>query len=269
MKFKFGYLLFGRRCVGCGKLIDLLSEENLCGGCLSNLTDISGNVYRVSDTDCFFAAYAYSGRMTHILRRIKSVRDDEACDVLARLLFSKMSNREEYLSADMVVCVPRYAKEGTRGPIYNLSAELARRVAGFIGAEFCPDVLVKRRNVRSQTSCSKRAVRLLNVKGAFDLNKEHDISGRRILLVDDIYTTGATLSECAGALRKGNPGLICAAAVAHGVYLRGSFEDFCVNKDDSVGYDISGMDMEQVRRRYSRYQRFKEFYAKLTGRKHG
>lgn len=265
MPFKLSYLLFGRRCVACGRLIDLLSAENLCGTCRSNLVDISRNFYTVNDTDRFLAAYAYRGRLTHILRRIKTRRDDDASDTLAGLLFDAMRGRDEFLGADVVVCVPRYVRAGTTARPYNLSYELAERIAGYLGAEFCPDALIKRRNVRSQTSCSSRAVRLRNVRGAFALNGDVDISGRKILLIDDIYTTGATLSECAHALRSGKPESVSAAAVAHGIPAE-AFGDMYVNKDDAVDYDVTGMDMDRVRARYAGYEKLSRLRGRFSGR---
>ena len=265
MPFRLSYLLFGRRCAACGKLIDLLSEENLCDDCRANLVDISHNVYRINDVDNFFAAYAYRGRLTHILRRIKTRRDDDACDTLASLLFAAMQDKPEYLEADMVVCVPKYIRTATTGHIYNLSYELAQRIAGYLDAEFCPCTLIKCRNIRSQTSCSRRAVRLRNVRNAFVLNKDVDIAGKKILLIDDIYTTGATLSECAHALRAGRPGSVSAAAVAHGILAAPSCNMY-VNKDDAEVYDVSGTDMAKVRARYAWYEKISRLRERISRR---
>lgn len=63
------------------------------------------------------------------------------------------------------------------------------------------ELLIRHRSTPPQTGLGRRE-RRRNVKGAFNSNRSVDISGQRILLVDDVYTTGATVNECAGILKK-------------------------------------------------------------------
>lgn len=85
---------------------------------------------------------------------------------------------------------------------YNQAAELARQLARLAGREFIPDLLVRRRATGSQNGL-RRDQRFENVAGAFALHKAHrqKLRGRRVLLIDDVMTSGATLSACADVCR--------------------------------------------------------------------
>lgn len=101
---------------------------------------------------------------------------------------------------------------------YNQSAELARRIGRLAGRPVVPDLLVRRRATPPQEG--GRAARAANQADAFALARRRSVAGRRVLLVDDVLTTGATLSGCAEALRAGG-----AAAVDVLVLARVAFEE--------------------------------------------
>ncbi|HYB10194.1 MAG TPA: ComF family protein [Alphaproteobacteria bacterium] len=84
---------------------------------------------------------------------------------------------------------------------YNQSALLARVLAEISGVPFAPDLLVRHRRTPPQGRLSA-VERRRNMRGAFALNKRFAmrIGGRRVLLVDDVFTTGATVNACAGVL---------------------------------------------------------------------
>jgi ComF family protein len=82
---------------------------------------------------------------------------------------------------------------------YNQSGLLAREIALAAGLDYAPDALRRTRPTPSQGGLTRRA-RFLNVRGAFKLRGGRDVAGRRVLLVDDVMTTGATADACAKAL---------------------------------------------------------------------
>ncbi|MBX7249410.1 MAG: ComF family protein [Caulobacteraceae bacterium] len=98
---------------------------------------------------------------------------------------------------------------------FNQAAEIARPLSRTADLEFLPDVVVRTRRTETQGGKSGRG-RERNVKGAFSVPDERRkrVKGRRILLIDDVMTTGATLDACARALLAGGARAVDCAVVA-------------------------------------------------------
>ncbi len=104
---------------------------------------------------------------------------------------------------------------------YNQSAELARNIAAICGMTYAPELLIRFRATRQQVGLGVKE-RQKNVNGAFRVpaGMGIHIKGKSIILVDDVYTTGATLEACARALRRAGASQISCltfARVANGV----------------------------------------------------
>ena len=104
---------------------------------------------------------------------------------------------------------------------YNQSAELARRLSRLTGRPVAPDLLLRGRATTPQDGMN-RAARAANQAGAFAVNPRHaaGLAGRSVLLVDDVLTSGATLSACADCLRAAGAARVDVLALA-----RVAFED--------------------------------------------
>lgn len=112
----------------------------------------------------------------------------------------------------LLVPVPLHPRrERERG--FNQALLLARRLGRARGIPVRADALVRAAATQAQTELDARA-RRANVRGAFRLRRPEAIAGRHVLLVDDILTTGATLSECARCLREGGAATVGALTVA-------------------------------------------------------
>jgi ComF family protein len=115
------------------------------------------------------------------------------------------------LQADIVVPVPLAAgRQRQRG--YNQATLLAERVASAVGATLAPDALTRRG--RPPQSTLKAPDRLSNLADVFACAHQADVLAKRVLLVDDVVTTGATISACADTLAEAGAKRISVLAFA-------------------------------------------------------
>jgi ComF family protein len=113
---------------------------------------------------------------------------------------------------DLLVPVPLHPRRAReRG--FNQALLLARRVGRAWGRPVRDDVLLRAVPTMSQTALAASA-RRANVRGAFRLRRSEAIAGRHVAVVDDILTTGATVSECARCLEAGGAAVVGVLAVA-------------------------------------------------------
>jgi ComF family protein len=118
---------------------------------------------------------------------------------------------EHPMSVDVVVPVPLHAAR-LRERGYNQAALLARELARRIGLPLNERVLVRQRATTPQVGLDARQ-RRENVQDAFSCSS-NDLAGKRVLLIDDVCTTGATLEACAVALYGGGAGSVQALTLA-------------------------------------------------------
>jgi ComF family protein len=116
---------------------------------------------------------------------------------------------------DAVVPVPLHpARERHRE--FNQAERLGRRLGNCLGLPLRPGWLRRVAPTRTQTALT-REERAQNVRNAFALRPGVQLDGERLILVDDVFTTGATTNACARALREGGAREVCVWTVARGI----------------------------------------------------
>lgn len=192
-------LLYPKRanCMGCGAATGC-REDWICPDCRQALTrSWVGAETPPKGIDAAAYAYVYQGPAAGIVRRLKY----SGVGRLAAFMGEDMARACRFIEptgADCVACVPMHRKR-LRQRGYNHAELLAREVAARLGLPFVP-ALARTRNTRQQARLDDRA-RWQNLRDAFAVSES--VAGRRVLLVDDVCTTGSTAMACAQALRQG------------------------------------------------------------------
>ncbi len=207
-------LLFPPKCVLCEKILQK-DETDLCRDCRVDSPVCPKNNLKFSFLDSWAAVWYYEGNIRKSLHRFKFRRAGHYAPAYGRLLAMKLMT--EYPDGfDVLTWVPvsRFRKF-TRG--YDQVELLAEAVGKELGMEPV-GVLRKVRNNRPQSGISGTAKRRANVLGVYRVDNPEAITGKRVLLLDDIITTGATAGECARVLLTAGAEEVhlgCIAAALH------------------------------------------------------
>lgn len=200
-------LLFPNHCKFCGELTDFVTD--ICDKCKAEIPFIKGEIcYRCGSqkADCIcngkrskfyeksVSVMYYDELAKNCISRFKFDGDRNTYKCLAKLMVDCCAERYADVSFDYVAYVPMdRKKQRARG--FNQSKLLAKVISDELNIPFGEKLLVKLYETDNQHECD-RIERTGNLMGVFDVNGDYDISGKSILLVDDIKTSGATLNEC-------------------------------------------------------------------------
>lgn len=231
-------LFMPRRCPGCEQMSPRGPGRAWCEDCLeglphivSPLCPVCGRPYPKSPTsedhlcgECAVSTFAFqsarsavvhTGMVRDFIHRFKFGGQLEFAAPLAALAALAVRSGPSASSVDVVLPVPLHVKR-LRERGFNQAGILARFVAKDLGVPVRMDVLLRTGWSRPQTRLS-RAERLENVRHAFEVREPGAVEGRSILLVDDVFTTGTTLGECADVLRSAGAREVHAVTVTRSV----------------------------------------------------
>jgi ComF family protein len=167
---------------------------------------------RVLHFDCAVAAYRSRGLVRRLVHQFKYAKQRHLRHPVAGWLRETLHDpRLRSRHFDLIVPVPLHpARQRERG--FNQAELLADLLAPSMNLP-THSLLERTRSTTTQTAYD-RAERMENLHGAFRLRKNRDVRGLRVLLIDDVLTTGSTLSECARVLRKAGAVSVHAATAA-------------------------------------------------------
>ena len=203
-------LLFPPKCVLCRKLLKN-GELDLCGACRVDGPEYPNRKIKLPFLDSFAAVWYYEGNVRSSLLRYKFHNARVYSVYYGRILAMKLL-REYPEGFDLLTWVPvSRLRRLRRG--YDQVELLAKAVGTELGLSPVP-TLKKIRNNRPQSRMKDPAARKANVLGAYRVLETADVKGKRVLLLDDILTTGATAGECARMLRMAGAKEVHCAAVA-------------------------------------------------------
>lgn len=200
-------LVYPPHCPYCG--CALKKPEPSCPDCADKLTyqPIVRQVY--ADIICC-SPFPYSGIYSEAIKRFK-FRGKTSYSYPLSCAVADVLKRLDATEFDFVTCVPLHPKDRRlRG--YNQAELLARDCAGLLGVEYA-DLLEKRRRNLPQHTVKSYSGKRVNVRGVFRVKSNADIKGKRILLIDDVITSGSTLHSSCQELIFGGAGFTACATV--------------------------------------------------------
>lgn len=181
-------------CACCGLPFDFapssIEKDSLCAACLADRPDYTSAR----------AAMAYDDASRDFILGFK--HGDQMHAVVAMVPFLKLAGGDAWAQADYVLPVPLHRWRLLRRR-YNQAGVMARAMARETGVAYLPDALIRVRHTKVQGRLGVRA-RAENVCRAFSIRPgaAQRIAGKKLILMDDVYTTGATVRECAKILLK-------------------------------------------------------------------
>jgi len=189
-------LLFPPKCILCQKILEA-EETDLCRNCRTDSPECAGIHKNFSFLDSWTAVWYYKGYIRKSILRYKFYGARHYAPAYGRMLAMRI--RQEYEDEfDVLTWVPTSRlRRITRG--YDQAQLLAEAVGQELGMTSV-STLCKVRHNRPQSGISGHAKRRANVLGAYKAACPQEIRGQRVLLVDDVITTGATAGECARVL---------------------------------------------------------------------
>lgn len=203
-------LLFPPKCVLCGKMLEK-NETDLCRECRVNGPEYTKTTRKLRFLDSFTAVWYYEEPVRGSIHRFKfgNVRSYAGC--YGRMLAMKLTEQHPE-GFDVLTWVPISAwRRLKRG--YDQSELLAKVVGQELGMK--PVRLLKKiRHNPPQSGFTGEAQRRANVLGAYRVTAPETLSGKKILLLDDVITTGATAGECARILLTAGAKEVHCGAVA-------------------------------------------------------
>jgi ComF family protein len=193
------------KCSICGKSLELGYLPDKCPECINE------NHYYTKA----FAPLEYSGIIKEAIYKYKYGKKPYMYKVFGDLLVETIENENLINQIDLIVPIPLHrSKMSDRG--FNQSELLGKYISKHYNIPIDTRNLIRTKKTFIQNKLSKKE-RKSNVKNAFKVTKTEVFKDKTILLVDDIYTTGATVNECSRVLVKAGASAVLVLTIARGV----------------------------------------------------
>lgn len=207
-------LIFPNVCGFCNKI----DKNSLCKNCELNLEKYEINCIKdyTKDNqkyfDYLYSALKYENEVREKIIKYKFNENSYLYKTFAKIIIKNKKVYGFLKIYDIIISVPMHKlKKSVRG--YNQSELLAKEIAKQMGIHFEKNVLIKIRNTKVQSTLTKTQ-RADNVKNAFSITDDTKIKDKKIILIDDIYTTGSTVNECSRILKNAGAKEICVVTIA-------------------------------------------------------
>lgn len=197
-------LIYPPICGICGKI----NPNFLCNKCEIQLKEQAKfQIEENQNINYYFQEHLYIFQYQGMIRKIMiNYKFNDASYLYQTIVNFLLKNRKFFQilkSYDTIIPVPiSHKRKKERG--YNQSGLIAREIAKRIGLDYQNQSLIKIKDIVEQSKLNKEE-RQKNIQGVYELKQLQKLQNKKILLIDDIYTTGSTVNECSKILMKANP----------------------------------------------------------------
>ena len=205
-------LIFPNVCGFCDKI----NNNNLCKNCELMLSKYEINCIKYCAKekyfDYLFCALKYENIVREKIIQYKFNEKSYLHKTFAKIIIKNKKIYGFLKLYDIIITVPMFKnKKAVRG--YNQSELIAKEIGTQLGLAFEKDVLIKIKNTQVQSTLNKTQ-RVENIKDAFTIKDNTRVKNKKVVLIDDIYTTGSTVNECSKVLKKAGVKEICVVTIA-------------------------------------------------------
>ena len=207
-------ILFPKFCFNCGQ-----EGDYLCGDC-QGMLEISGfhQKYATANLrDLYFSLSYQNPLVRNLIQKLKyEPFIKELAKTLSSLIiahFELLDNKPDF--TDFILIPVPLTKKRLKWRGFNQVKEISRELAQFFKLPLILDCLIKIKETPAQVDLEQEQ-RKENIKGVFQVQNKELIKNKKILLIDDVYTTGATMEECGRVLKDAGAKEIIAVVVARG-----------------------------------------------------
>ena len=218
------HLFYPHVCTGCGS--DLLQEDNLlCLKCIHDLphtdfADLTNNPVekyfwgRIPLTAAYSQFYfSKEFLMQHLIHQLKYKGDTKIGFYLGEIMGTTLLQSNRFAAIDALIPLPLFAdKEHKRG--YNQATVICNGISSVMNIPVLSSAVIRQYATETQTR-KHRTERWENVKSSFKVAKSVELSGKHLLLVDDVVTTGATLEACGNVILSATDAKLSIATLAY------------------------------------------------------
>lgn len=196
-------LIYPLKCLICQKDIEPTPPRGLCSDCFNKIQKYSSSSPRaLPDHKYYFkqtwAACPYQGIIKEAIQLLKYKGKLILAGQLSAIMIKYAKENLPLANIDFLIPVPLH-RSRLKEREFNQSEVLASKLTNYFNLPLLNNALIRIRPTPPQTNLSKEE-RLISLKGAFNLKRKELTKGKNILLIDDVFTTGATAKECAKVL---------------------------------------------------------------------
>lgn len=186
-------------CGMCGEI----NENYICNNCYENIKKIKKcviNEYNNRNFSKHLYIFRYEGIIRNKIIEYKFEDKGYLYKMFAKIILSDKKTCNFIKKYDVIIPVP-ISKKRKKKRGYNQSELVANELAQKLNQDIWTDIIIKKKDNKAQSELNKLE-RIKNVEDIYEINKPIEVKNKKVLLLDDIYTTGSTVNEIARKLKQ-------------------------------------------------------------------